>query len=240
VLSGGFLRGAFQVGVIEVLDSIGMRFDLVIGVSSGAWNAACLVAGQVAEMRRWWMEVGSSPKFSLRSLFRYGTPLNFRTIVEETAARGLRFERLGKSRTRLLIGATRLRGWAFHLFDSASGVRDFFSVIMASNYLPGIYGAPISIGGHYYADGGLIDNVPYETALRLGAERVIVVVPDQDGALRKNHFSRTPHRIDPAARERLTIVHPRHPLPVGRLRASAAAVAGAIEAGREAARERFG
>lgn len=225
--------------MIEVLHAGGMRFDLVIGVSSGAWNAACVVADQVAEMRRWWLEVGASPKFSLGNLLRGGTPLNFRAIVERTAARGLRFERLAESRTRLLIGATRLCGWTLHFFDNAKGVRDFFPVLMASNYLPGIYGAPVSIDGHYYADGGLMDNVPYEAALRLGARRVIVVVPDADGGLRKNHFSRAPKKIDPAVRRRVAIVHPRRPLRVGRILASAETILEAIDEGRRAARESF-
>ena len=48
VLSGGFLRGAFQVGVIEALHARGLRFDVVVGVSSGAWNAACVATGQIA------------------------------------------------------------------------------------------------------------------------------------------------------------------------------------------------
>ncbi len=236
VLSGGFLRSAFQIEVIEVLHAIGVRFDLVIGVSSGAWNAACLAAGQVAEMRRWWIEVGSAPKFSLASLLRYGTPLDFSAIVERTAAQGLRFDRLAKGPTRLLIGRTRLRDWSFHLFDSGETVRDFLRVVMASNYLPGIYGAPISIEGRYHADRDLIDNVPYKAAFRLGASKVIVVVPDPDGVLRKNRFSFRPHRVDPAVGKRLAIIHPYRLLWVGRLLANAQAILEAIEVGREAAR----
>jgi predicted acylesterase/phospholipase RssA len=237
VLSGGFLRSAFQVGVVEALHANGIRFDVVVGVSSGAWNAACVAAGQISEMRGWWMEVAAAPKWSLKNLWRNRTPLNFRTIVDTIPARAVRFDRLATSPVRLCIGVTRLRDWTFHVFDSADGTRDFFRIVMASNYLPGVYGSPIALNGRYYADGGLIDNVPYEAALHAGCERVYVVVPDVDGGLRKRLFARAPHRLDPAVRDRVTVIHPRRPLPVGRLVATPDAVHDCIEAGREAAAE---
>ena len=90
VLSGGFLRSAFQVGVIEALHASGIRFDVVVGVSSGAWNAACVAAGQIGEMRSWWMQVAAAPKLSLRNLRRNRTPLNFPTIVDTIPARAVR------------------------------------------------------------------------------------------------------------------------------------------------------
>jgi len=90
VLAGGFLRNAFQVGVVEALEARGIRFDVVVRVSSGAWNAACVAAGQIGEMRSWWMQVAAAPKLSLRNLRRNRTPLNFPTIVDTIPARAVR------------------------------------------------------------------------------------------------------------------------------------------------------
>ena len=50
VLSGGLFKNSFQVGVIEALMERGFDPQVVVGVSSGAWNGACLVAGQLNKM----------------------------------------------------------------------------------------------------------------------------------------------------------------------------------------------
>jgi len=106
---------------------------------------------------------------------------------------------------------------------------------MASNYLPGLYGSPIRIDGHYYADGGFVDNVPYEAALEAGCERVLVVVPDWRGRIWKRLMSSRPHEPPPASRERIVVIHPAEPLPIGRLRMTPDSVLRCIDAGRRAA-----
>lgn len=236
VLSGGFLRSAFQVGVIEELHARGLRFDVVVGVSSGAWNAACVATGQIEEMRGFWMEVARAPKLRLRNLFRHGTPSNFPEIVRRIPGRSLRFDCLAAASTRLRIGATCLRDRRLHLFERWRSRGAFLETLMASNYLPGLYGRPIRIEGRYYADGGLVDNVPYEAALEAGCERAVVVVSDPRGRIWKRLLDRMPHRIARHSRDRIILIHPNESLPVGRLRSTVAGVLECIEVGRRAAR----
>ena len=234
VLSGGFLRNAFQVGVIEELHARGFRFDVVVGVSSGAWNAACVATDQIGEMRTFWMEVARAPKLRLGNLWRHGTPSNFPEIVRRIPGRSLRFDRLTASSTRLRIGATSLRHRRLHLFERWKSHGEFLATLMASNYMPGLYGRPVRIDGTYYADGGLADNVPYEAAFEAGCARAIVVVTDPGGRFRKRLLARTPHRIPRPWRERITLVHPGAPLPVGRLRATVDDIHECFDAGRKA------
>lgn len=49
-LSGGVFRSAFQVGVLEALHERNFQPKVIVGVSSGAWNGACLVTGQIKLM----------------------------------------------------------------------------------------------------------------------------------------------------------------------------------------------
>ena len=235
VLSGGFLRGAFQVGVIEALHAQGVRFPVVVGVSSGAWNAACVATGQIGEMREFWLEVARTPKLRLRNLWHHGTPSNFPEIVRRIPMQTLRYERLALSAVRLRIGATSLRERRLHFFEGWESREAFFESLMASNYLPGLYGRPIRIGGRYYADGGLIDNVPYEAAFAADCERVMVVVSDPRGRIWKRLLDREPHRVPPAKRERILVIHPQKPLPIGRVRTTVDDVMRCIEAGHAAA-----
>jgi hypothetical protein len=79
-----------------------------------------------------------------------------------------------------------------------------------------------------------LDNVPYEAALRAGCERVYVIVAEADGEVRKRHFARRPHRIDPGARARGTVIRPGDRLPVGRLTATLEGVHACMEAGHAA------
>lgn len=235
VLSGGFLRGAFQVGVLEALHERGHRFPVVIGVSSGAWNAACVATGQIGEMRDFWLDVVRSPKLRLRNLWQHGTPSNFPEIVRRVPMRTLRFERLSRSGTRLRVGAFSLRERRLHLFDRWADREAFLASLMASNYLPGVYGRPMRVGGRYYADGGLIDNVPYQAAFEAGCEHALVVVPDSRGRIWKRLLDRRPHAIPASERKRVTVVHPEEPLPIGRVTATVDGLVRCIDAGHRAA-----
>ncbi len=235
VLSGGFLRGAFQVGVVEALHARGLRFGVVAGVSSGAWNAACIATGQVHEMREFWLAVARAPKLRWRNLWRHATPSNFPEIVRQVPMRRLRFEGMEDSGVRLLIGATSVRERRLRWFEGFDDRQAFFDSLMASNYLPGVYGRPIRIGGRYYVDGGLVDNVPYEAVLEAGCQRALVVVPDWHGRIWKRLLSRGPHEVPRASRRRLIVIHPDAPLPVGRVRATLDGVLCCIDAGHRAA-----
>ena len=235
MLSGGFLRSAFQVGVIEALHARGLRFEVVVGVSSGAWNAACVATDQVHEMREFWLAVARAPKLRWRSVWRDGTPSNFPEIVRRVPMRRLRFDQLGRSGVRLRVGATALRARSLHLFEAWNSRAAFFDSLIASSYLPGVYGGPIRIGGRYYADGGIVDNVPYEAALEAGCRRALVVVTDPQGRICKRLLSREPHAIPAARHDRVVVIHPERPLPIGLLRTTEADVLTCIDAGHRAA-----
>lgn len=239
VLSGGFLRGAFQVGVVEALQARGLCFDVVVGVSSGAWNAACVATGQIGEMRAFWLEVARAPKLRLGNLWRHGTPSNFPEIVRRIPMRALRFEDLAVSGIRLRIGASLLRERRLHFFERWERREAFLASLMAANYLPGVYGRPVRIDGRYYADGGLVDNVPYEAALEAGCRRALVVVADPGGRIRKRLLARRPHALPAAVRERVAVIHPEVPLPIDRLSASTDAVLRCIDAGHWAVERAF-
>ena len=234
VLSGGFLRGAFQVGVIEALHARGIRFPVVVGVSSGAWNAACIATGQIGEMRDFWLEVARAPKLRLRNLWRHGTPSNFPEIVRRIPMRTLRFDRLANSGVRLRVGALSLRDRCLHLFDHWASREAFLASLMASNYLPGIYGRPMRIDGRYYADGGLVDNVPYEAAFEAGCSRALVVVQDWRGRISKRLLDRRPHSIPASERQRVAVIHPEEPLPIGRVTTTVDGLLRCFEAGHRA------
>ena len=55
VLAGGGAKGFAHIGVIQILDSLGLRPDLVVGTSSGA------IAGALKAKRQHLLELGLTP-----------------------------------------------------------------------------------------------------------------------------------------------------------------------------------
>lgn len=213
VLGGGLFRCSFQVGVIEALVERGFRPQVVVGVSSGAWNAACLVAGQAHRMRELWMRVAEMPKVSFRNVLFNRTIFNLRRIIHEVPERFVDFEEICRSPTELYVGAARLPDLRPCFFPNRGrGPREMLAILMASNLIPGLFSWPVCIDGRYYVDGGFVDNVPFEVALRAGCARAIVVVPDHEGRILKRPFRRREQRIPPSCRSRLTVIAPRRPL----------------------------
>ena len=119
-------------------------------------------------------------------------------------------------------------------FESWADADAFFSTLMASNYVPGLYGRPIRIGGYYYVDGAVVDNVPYEVPLEAGCDRVLVIVPDSRGHIRKQLMRHRPHEVPSSIRHRLVVIHPDAPLPIGRVRSTPEDVLRCIDAGHRA------
>lgn len=212
VLSGGLFRNAFQVGALEALYERNFQPDVIVGVSSGAWNGACLAAGQIKLMRKFWTQTAIMPKISLRNVFFNKTIFNLRYIVHEIPKRELNFNKILNNNLEFYVGTTRLRNLQPHFFCNQETKQDFFSVLMASNWIPFLYPWPVSIQGSHYIDGGFTDKVPYEKAFLAGCSQVYIIVPDHGGRIFKKPWQRKTHQIPPQYQKRTTIVAPSQPL----------------------------
>ena len=67
VLSGGGSRGAYQVGAWRALDELGIRFDMVVGVSVGALNGAMVVQKEQVEAEHLWRHLETNDIFDVSS-----------------------------------------------------------------------------------------------------------------------------------------------------------------------------
>jgi len=87
-------------------------------------------------------------------------------------------------------------------------------ILIAANYLPPFYTNTPQIDGERYGDGGVTDNAPYEFALSLGCDAVVLmtVKGESEGGIYKNAFD-TDHEIPENLRERVVVIRPRHRLP---------------------------
>jgi predicted acylesterase/phospholipase RssA len=177
VLLGGGARGAAQAGAIAATLERGVRPDVIIGVSAGAWNGAYLAVDPTPERARalcaiWaglknsdllgggWWHAAVSAVSGRPSLYGAEGPLGVaRRYMEKHF-----FEEL---RTPLHILATNLTTGQPMLFSAGR----LLPAVLASSAVPGIF-PPMVLSGQVYVDGGLLEWDACAQALRLGAQKI--------------------------------------------------------------------
>ena len=158
VLSGGGVRGLAQVGVLQALAEEGIEPDALAGTSAGAIVAALYAAGYTpAEMLEFF--VTKHPfKVSKLALSKPGifdtkkAVADFREYFPEDS-----FEALAKP---IFLTATDLVQARSEIFATGP----LIAAILASASTPLVF-TPTEIDGHWYSDGGILNNFPTEPLL---------------------------------------------------------------------------
>jgi NTE family protein len=197
VLAGGAAKGFAHLGVIRMLDSLGIRPDLVVGSSMGAIIGALYASGYSSH------DLDSMARsVPLAELVR---PRSQSTNRAYTLFRPLVYWEVDEGKIRLAPAAVpeggidaalnrvMLRGNLHARGDFGRLPIDFYAVatdlatrrpvaihdgdlaqaVRASAALPILF-EPVRIGDQTLADGGLAANVPIRVARELGATRIII------------------------------------------------------------------
>jgi len=187
VLSGGGVKGAYQVGVLKyLLGEKNTNYDIICGVSVGALNAAGLCNGKKtpAESIEWlenfWLTqiCGNSsiykrwfPFGKLHSLWKQSiynsSPLS--CLIEQN----LSIDAIRASGKQIAIGAVCIDN-AKHYFATQDS-DDFHKWVLASSSFPCFF-LPIEIDGKLWSDGGIINVTPLGQAIRMGAAEIDVIM----------------------------------------------------------------
>jgi NTE family protein len=181
VLGGGGNLGAVQVGQLRALLEHGIVPDVVIGCSVGALNGAAIAGeptlAEVDHLSELWRRLGSQDIFPSSRLGR-GPWMFVRNGLSAFPDHGLRrvidgwltYRLFEETKVPFWAVATSLRTGREHWFHSG----DVRQPLLASTALPGVF-PPVSIDGHPYIDGGVVNNVPISKAFELKAKRVYVL-----------------------------------------------------------------
>ena len=177
VLSGGSARGFAHIGVIRVLEQMGIEPDLIVGTSAGSIVGAGYAAGMNADRleeaaKRFdkWLFVD----FAFSDLGLPFTPGALGLVKGEKLQSFVNdlvnqrsIEMLPR---RFAVAATALHSGTTVLFTRGStGL-----AVRASSSIPGVFSPPL-IGGRRYVDGRVSSPVPVMAARALGADVVIAV-----------------------------------------------------------------
>ena len=177
---GGGPLGAHEVGMLGALVERGIRPDLVLGTSVGAINGAAFAADPTAEgverLTGMWTAMQQGAVFSGSLLGRVATLARTRTHLHDSAplrallAEGLADRRIEDLALPFQCVAASIERAGEHWFADGPVV----DAVLASASVPGLL-PPVEIGGEHFVDGGIVNSIPVNRAVELGAERIFVL-----------------------------------------------------------------
>jgi NTE family protein len=175
-LGGGAARGLAHIGVLEVLEKEGIRFDMIAGTSAGAAVGALYAQGKLASqmeelaLNTGWKRLVSLVDLALpRSGFIEGTRIKnqLKSIIGDIEFSDLKIP--------MACVATDIRSGEEVVINQGSVLEG----VRASISVPVIFTA-VKWKDRYLVDGGLVNPVPVSTVREMGADFIIAVnvIPD--------------------------------------------------------------
>jgi NTE family protein len=180
VLGGGGHLGAAEVGMLHALMKHEIRPDLVVGTSVGALHGAMVArdpsVSSVEKLEATWGELaglgilGSSWFTDATILLRTRTHVRSSDPLRRLATSLLGVETFEELAVSFQCVAACIERSAEHWFSSGPLV----DAILASSAVPGIL-PPVRIGDEHFIDGGIVNSVPLDRAVALGADEIFVL-----------------------------------------------------------------
>ncbi len=226
-------RAAFHAGVAEALDDAGFTFARTAGTSSGAIIATAVAAGHAGALPDRWRAFAGRSVVSWRRALWNRSPFDMSHLVRHALTDALGDGDLRAHSTEALVTATRARDLAPMVFSSRE-VPSVIEPVMASCFIPVLYGRPVRVAGAWMLDGGVTDNLPVEALVARGAREVIAVTVRHDARAFKSPRQRA--WVPTAEGARVHVIHPSRPLALKSWDFDRDAMARAIEAGWDAGR----
>jgi NTE family protein len=180
VLGGGGLLGSAEAGMARALLEADIVPDLICGTSIGAINGAALAAdptpdGVLALLRTWERlaednVLGGSLVGRVVELVRSGTALHGNAELRRLLRDRLPASTFDQLTVPFECVAASIERAQEHWFDDG----DLVEAVLASCALPGVF-PPVRIDDEHFVDGGLVNSIPLDRAVRRGADTVWVL-----------------------------------------------------------------
>lgn len=206
-LSGGGIKGTAHIGVIKALEEADIKIDCISGTSSGSIVASMYAMGYNSDeiyefFKVYGKEISKTNwllilKLILGLLFRKkicieglndGNKLG--EIINKKAARK-NIKLISDIKMPLFIPSVNLYDGSINLFTSLKDNRKYSDEVIAINNIeigkavqascayPGIF-CPVNIDGKKLVDGGIRENAPWKDLKKIGAEKIITIVFEEE------------------------------------------------------------
>ena len=183
VLSGGGSRGAYQAGAWRALEELGIKFDMVVGVSVGAINGAMVVQNERVFSEDLWRRIEADNVFNVEA---GAQPIDY--AAEALKQGGVSSAPLQKLVDKYVLDdvirespidfgllTVEMPAYKLHYLwkdDIPVGkIPDY--VVASASVFPGV--KPKEIDGKHFVDGGAGNSMPIHMAVEHGATKVIAI-----------------------------------------------------------------
>ena len=207
VLGGGGCKGAYELGVYQALLEKNIPIDIVVGTSIGAMNGAMICQGHKQKLEDLWTNMtadqitleGLNMDLNLSELKKQTGPVkNFiKDYINEKGADITPLKKMINDALDLdaFFDNPIEYGLVTTQFPSLKRVEMTKKTLTRENAANFILASASAfpafpmckIEDDYYIDGGYVDNVPIDTAIKLGATECIVVDLNHDEACHKQY-----------------------------------------------------
>lgn len=179
------MRGVISGGMLVALEQLGMRdcFDFIVGTSAGAICAAFFATERASDGSVvYYTELNDEPFLNRRRLLKLQPAMDLDYLIDEACpTRGLSFVSIAESDVTVYATATPVtpplddEAPQQTLFPLTGDPEHVASVLKATASLPVLAGPSRDVAGELYVDGGLLEQVPWRSAVDLGATHILVL-----------------------------------------------------------------
>ena len=169
-LGAGAARGWTHLGIIEALENLGIKIEVVSGCSIGAYVGAAYASGNLTQLKDWAFDLTEWEVLRLlgigftRSGLASGEQV-FKRLADDFSV--ATFEEMQKP---FAIPATDLYSGREIIFQSGPVV----DAVRASCSIPALF-APVQFENRWLVDGAVVNPVPVNLCRLMGADFVIAV-----------------------------------------------------------------
>jgi predicted acylesterase/phospholipase RssA len=175
VIAGAGAKILVEAGMAKAWEASGLKYDYLVGTSSGAITAACLHAGQIPELINFCLKVRNKDVFSLAPWKALGSEACFldNAPLRKSLASILKCENIRANPVSCVVNATSLLTWSVQQYELGKlNDADMIEAILTSTAVPAAF--PKKQG---LVDGGVCDDYPVWQGLADNVDRVVVFIP---------------------------------------------------------------
>jgi predicted acylesterase/phospholipase RssA len=236
-MASGANRGAYYAGFLGPLQEAGIEFELMAGVSAGGIASAWFAAGDPEALIDSWRQADPW-RIAPHPWLSFGRLRTVDGLIQEITLKTMDVHAARTADSEVVVAAARVTGPGAplpklkpeYLSNRDAGDDEAFGLMLRATafvpYINGFRGA-VSIDGERYLDGGLVHRVPLDLIPEGRYDELWIAACSPNG-LRELKAELARSRRE----EKLVVITPSRPLPVGRWTMEWSRISQAIELGR--------